>query len=33
MKTGLFVEKSDCARIEAVIATDYLYVTGINSSL
>ena len=27
------VEKSDSARIEAVIATDYLHVAGINLSL
>ena len=29
----LLVEKSDCARIEAVIATDYLYLSGINFGL
>jgi hypothetical protein len=32
-KTLLLVEKSDCARIEAVIATDYLYLSGINFGL
>ena len=29
----LLVEKSDCARIEAVIAADYLNLPGINFSL
>ncbi len=29
----LLVEKSDSARIEAVIATDYLYLSGINFGL
>ena len=33
-QTLLFlVEKSDCACIEAVIATDYLYLSGINFGL
>jgi len=32
-KTLLLVEKSDCARIEAVIAADYLYLSGINFGL
>ena len=27
------VEKSDCPRIEAVIAADYLYLSGINFGL
>ena len=32
-KLLLLVEKSDCARIEAVIAADYLYLSGINFGL
>jgi hypothetical protein len=32
-KLLLLVEKSDCSRIEAVIAADYLYLSGIDFGL